>query len=82
MEVNVLHVSLLMATAAAAVHDVNPSSAHSFSTVLCHVSLGHPLLLFPLAWCLGLCTSHVGFWSVPCVEHDLSSSITDVELVN
>ena len=36
------HLSLFLATAAAAAHDVSPSSAHSFSTVLCHVSLGRP----------------------------------------
>ena len=48
--------SLFLVTAAAAAHDVSPSSAHSLSTVLLLIPLGRPRFLFP---------PHVGFGLVP-----------------
>ena len=35
-----LHFSLFLATAVAAVHDINPTLARSLTTVILHVSLG------------------------------------------
>ena len=48
--------SLFLVTAAAAAHDVSPSSAHLLSTVLLLIPLGRPRFLFP---------PHVGFGLVP-----------------